>query len=94
MLECLQGCVFRTSKGFQFQYAIRGGEMFIDRRERSKSLTRSTVLLAFHKAKEIQKAKGCVSGPKKLGTFGASYLYSIFLSLGICTLPQKERNKK
>ena len=92
MLDCLQGCVFRTRKGLSFQYAIRGGEMFINRK--SKSLTRSTVLLAFRRAMEIQRTEGCVSGPKRLGTFGASYLYAIFLSLGICTLPQKERSKK
>ena len=94
MLECLQGCTFRTSRGLEFQYKIRGGEMFIDRRERSKSLTRSTVMLAFHRAKEIQEREGCVSGPKKLGTFGASYLYAIFLCLGVCTPAEKERNKK
>ena len=91
MLDCLQGCVFRTSKGLPFQYALKGGEMFIDRK--SKSLTRATVFLAFHRAMEIQKTEGCVSGPKRLGTFGASYLYAIFLCLGVCTPPRKERKK-
>lgn len=33
----------------------------------------STINLAFHKALEIQLEEGAVSGPKKLGGFGARY---------------------
>ena len=54
--------------------------MFVDRKE--KSITKATIMLAFQKALQIQNEQGCVSGPKKLGSFGASYLYPIFLRIG------------
>ena len=48
--------------------------MFVSRK--NKSITRATVNVAFRKLLEL----GCaVSGPKKLGTFGASYVYAVFL---------------
>lgn len=78
MLLYLQGCVFPTAKGLKFTYKIKGGEMFVNRK--SKSITQATVFMAFRKAMELG---GAVSGPKKLGTFGASYLYPIFVRLGV-----------
>lgn len=77
-MAALQGCEFYTAKKLRFTYTIRGGELFVDRR--SKSITQSTVFIAFHKALELG---GIVNGPKKLGTFGASYLYPVFLRLGV-----------
>ncbi len=83
LLESLQGKIFYTMKGLPFTYQIKGYELFISRKE--KSLTRATVLLAFHHAVQLQK-NGCnIDGPKKLGTFGASYLYPIFMKIGIIT---------
>ena len=70
--------VWHTSRGLEFRYKVVGNEMFVERKE--KSVTRSTVNIAFAKAKEL----GTVTGPKKLGVFGASYLYPVFLELGIC----------
>ncbi|MCD8010073.1 MAG: hypothetical protein LUF34_04655 [Lachnospiraceae bacterium] len=78
-LRAFQGYPFRTAKGLTFTYTVRGGELFVDRKE--KSITRATVDLAFRRALELQ----VVTGPKKLGVFGASYLYPIFLHLGIIT---------
>lgn len=78
VLEELQGCIFHTSKKLRFKYTIRGGELFVDRKK--DSITKATVFMAFHKAQEMD---GNVSGPKKLGTFGASYLYPIFQRIGI-----------
>lgn len=78
MLVYLQGCVFLTAKGLKFTYKIKGGEMFVNRK--SKSITQATVFMAFQKAMELD---GAVAGPKKLGTFGASYLYPIFVRLGV-----------
>ncbi len=89
-LTARQGTVFRTSKGMEFTYTIRGGEMFIARKE--KSVTMATVFLSYRRAKEVQAAEGCVSGPKKIGTFGASYLYPVFLQLGIITREPEDRN--
>lgn len=77
-LEKLQGYPFSTAKGLEFTYAIRGGEMFVDRKE--KSITQATVFMAFEKALELGDR---ATGPKKLGTFGASYLYPVFVNLGI-----------
>ena len=78
ILIYLQGCVFLTAKGLKFTYKIKGGEMFVNRK--SKSITQATIFMAFHKAMELG---GAVAGPKKLGTFGASYLYPIFVRLGV-----------
>lgn len=77
-LVYLQGCVFTTSKGLDFTYQIKGGEMFISRK--NKSITRATVIKAY---RESVALGGIVSGPKKLGTFGASYLFPIFKRIGI-----------
>lgn len=89
-LTARQGTIFRTSKSIEFTYTIRGGEMFIARKE--KSVTMATVFLSYRRAKEVQAAEGCVSGPKKIGTFGASYLYPVFLQLGIITREPEDRN--
>ena len=90
-----QGVVFRTAgrsgKGcLEYRYQIhigRGGqptdELVVDRKEKSKSITRSTVNLAFANALAVQEREGMVKGPKRLRTFGASYLYPVFLSWGV-----------
>ena len=82
-IEAFEGYPFSTEKGLSFKYSVKGGEIFFSRKE--KSVTRATVLKAFSQARQIQKDEGCVSGPKKLGTFGASYLYPVFIRIGVCT---------
>ena len=77
-LAYLQGCLFTTSKGLDFTYKIHGEEMFVDRKE--KSITRATVMKAYQKVVELG---GEVKGPKTLGTIGASYLYPIFVKMGL-----------
>lgn len=69
---------FQTVKGLPFCYEMKGNEIFIDRKE--KSITKASVALAF---KNLVQQGGVVRGPKKLGTFGASYLYPIFKELGL-----------
>ena len=84
-----QGELFTTSgrgstPGKQFTYTIEGGQMFISNKE--KSITKATVMVAYNRAIQLQETEGCVSGPKKLNTPGAaSYLYPLFLRLGIIT---------
>jgi hypothetical protein len=78
-----QGETFTTSgrgarPGVSFSYTIRGAEMFVDRKV--KSITRATVIRAYHRAIEL----GVVTGPKKLNAFGASYLLPIFKRIGVC----------
>lgn len=74
---------FLTEKGLSMKYTVRGGEIFFNRKE--KSVTRASVMKAFHRARQLQHKKGFVSGPKELGTFGASYIYPVFLRIGVCS---------
>lgn len=87
-----EGEIFVTARGLEYRYSVKhnrdgaaNGEIVFDRK--AKSITRATIFLAWQKALEVQAAEGCVKGPKKLGVFGASYLYPIFLKLGICKGP-------
>lgn len=63
--------VFRTKKGLEFGIEIRGNELFVDRRQ--KSITRASVNIAYRKWLADQDC-----GPKALGVFGSSYLWSVF----------------
>lgn len=81
LLEEHQGEPFATAKGLPFQYSVRGGELFVDRR--SKSITVSTVAAALQAAEELTAAGLPITGPKKLGCYGASYLYPIFQRIGV-----------
>ena len=74
-----QDKAYYTYKGLEFHYRIAGNEMFVDRKK--KSITRACINKAYRQAVELKT----VEGPKKLGVFGASYIFPIFLSLGICT---------
>ena len=97
-IELYEGQKFRTSGrgrehrgavGFSYHLKVssrtgeKTDEMIISSREAGKTITRSSVELAFGKAIGEQKKAGFVSGPKKLGGFGSSYLYAIFLKWGI-----------
>ena len=86
------GYPFQTAKGLRFSYTVKTGrsgetvgEIQFDRKE--KSITRATISLAFERALEIERKEGFVKGPKKLGVFGASYIYPVFVRLGIITPP-------
>lgn len=83
-----QAHTFHTAKGLAYTYAIRGNEMFVSRKE--KSITRATVNMAYRRALELQRDGGLVAGPKKLGTFGASYLYPVFVQMGVVLPPKAE----
>ena len=60
-------------------------ELIVDRKE--KSVTRASAELAYQRVLEMAAEQGVdvpiVSGPKKLNVFGASYLYPIFLEMGV-----------
>ena len=69
---------FKTyQKGLKFKYQVKGNEIFVDRKK--KSITRSTVVLAYQNMRQLEEIRRA----KDLGTFGASYLYPIFLRLGV-----------
>ena len=90
-----RGYVFHTVKGLPFSYEIKLGrngsltkELWIDRREGSKSLAWSSVLLAFGNVKEIGAV---VERPKALGDIrGVSYIYGMFCRFGLITVPTKK----
>ncbi len=86
-LQIFQDYSFRTAKDLKFTYIIRGNEIFVNRK--SKSITRATVELGFTKALELGTE---ATGPKKLGCFGASYLYSVFLRFGM--IPQEAQKRE
>jgi len=75
---------FYTVKGIPFTYIIRGHEMFVDRKE--KSITQATVGLSAQRVLEKQAQGIAITGPKKIGTFGASYLYPIFQQIGLISV--------
>lgn len=77
-IEAFQNCPFHTSKGLVYSYTVKGNEMFVNRKE--KSITLASVRLSFQRVRELG---GVVTGPKKLGVFGASYLYPVFIRLGL-----------
>ena len=64
LLQQHQQEVFHTAKGLPFTYTIRGGELFVDRRQ--KSITVSTVANALGKISALEEAGIEISGPKKL----------------------------
>lgn len=80
-MRLFQDEAFETAKHLEYTYSIRGNEMFVSRK--GKSITRSTVNMAFDKALELKEAGLPITGPKKLGCFGASYLYPVFWAIGV-----------
>ena len=86
-----QGEPFHTCSGLPFTYVIRRGrggaytrELWIDRREESKSLAWSSVALAF---RNLGTPGRLVPRPKVLGDIrGVSYIYGIFYRLGLITV--------
>ena len=93
-----QGYKFRTYSGLVFSYSLkkeRGDnytkELFIDRRENSKSLAWSSVLLAFH---NIPSIGAVVDRPKSLGDIrGVTYIYAMFYRFGLIDVPARVKEK-
>ena len=93
-----QGYKFRTYSGLLFSYGLKKGrgdtytkELFIDRRENSKSLAWSSVLLAFH---NIPSIGSVVDRPKALGDIrGVTYIYAMFYRFGLIDAPEKAKEK-
>lgn len=79
-----EGKSFATKKGLPFTYAIKGGELFTDRRERS--ITRSTFEKAYDKLERDQCGEGAprrIVGPKTLNVYGAPYVWAVFVGIGL-----------
>ena len=95
------GVRFKTYSGLPFTYEIRKGrngqytkELWIDRRENSKSLAWSSVWLALNNIKEVGAV---VDRPKALGDIrGVTYIYGMFYRFGLIDIPEtaKGRSRK
>ena len=93
-----QGYKFKTMSGLPITYKLKKGrgdeftkELWIDRREDSKSLAWSSVLLAYH---NIGKIGEVVDRPKALGDIrGVSYIYGLFYRFGLIEVPDKVKEK-
>lgn len=89
---------FKTATGLPFRYKLKVGkngkwnrELLIDRREKSKSLAWSSVILAFEKSKELSQE---VKKPKALGDIrGVSYIYPILWRFGLIRVPEEIEKK-
>lgn len=111
-----QNALFHTSSGLPFSYTVKhkkngeySGELVVSRKEGSKTLTRSSVMLAFHKVFEATKTMDMIAedgslqktlllpeykGPKSIGQiFGISYVYSMFWKMGLIGVPEKVDEK-
>lgn len=94
----LRGYKFKTLSGLPFTYKLKKGggdgftkELWIDRREGSKSLAWSSVILAYH---NIGKIGEVVDRPKALGDIrGVSYIYGMFYRFGLIDVPEKVKEK-
>ena len=90
------GVKFKTYSGLPFSYEIKKGrngeytkELWIDRREKSKSLAWSSIILA------LENIKGeVVERPKALGDIrGVSYIYGMFYRFGLIDVPDEVKEK-
>lgn len=94
-----QGYKFHTYSGLPFSYSLKKGrrgeytkELFIDRRENSKSLAWSSVRIAFEKA--LEKRDTVFSRPKEIADVrGISYSYSLLWRLGVIRVPAEAEKR-
>ena len=90
------GVKFKTYSGLPFAYEVKKGrngeytkELWIDRREKSKSLAWSSIVLA------LGNIKGeVVERPKALGVIrGVTYIYGMFYRFGLIDVPDDAKEK-
>ena len=90
------GVKFKTYSGLSFSYEIKKGrngeytkELWIDRRENSKSLAWSSIVLA------LKNIKGeVIDRPKALGDIrGVTYIYGMFYRFGLIDVPDEVKEK-
>ena len=94
-----QNVKMKTYSGLQFSYEIRRGrngeytkELWVNRRENSKALVWSSVMLAFNNIPRIGEV---VERPKALGDIrGVTYIYGMFYRFGVIEMPEKAKGGK
>lgn len=87
-IEAFENYLFQTAEGHPLRYKLEGKNLFFSKQD--KTISQEAVLEAFHRVKDIQVKGGFVSRPEEFGEIAdcdlsaASYLYSIFLRIGVC----------
>lgn len=97
-IVAFRGYKFKTMSGLSFTYQLKKGrgngftkELWINRRESSKSLAWSSVMLAY---KNIGTIGAVVDCPKALGDIrDVSYIYGMFYRFGLIDMPEKVKEK-
>ena len=95
-IVAFQGEPLRTMSGLPYSYTLKEGkhggltkELWVDRRENSKSITWSSVRMAFQNVLKMKESlsegeKPYVKRPKALGDIrGISYIYPLFDRFGL-----------
>lgn len=90
---------FYTASGLPFTYTLKVGrsgeftkELFINRRENSKSLAWSSVKIAFERA--VEKRGAVFERPKAIADVrGVSYSYSFLWRFGVISVPEEVEKK-
>lgn len=98
-IVAFQNYPFFTATGLPFTYTLKKGKkrgynkvLVIDRRENSKTLTWSSLWLAFTKATEMGEC--IVTRPKQIGDIRSiSYIYPLLWRFGIIQVPDKTAEK-
>lgn len=94
-IVAFQGEEFFTASGLPFTYELKRGrsgeftrELFIDRRGNSKSLTYSSVRLAFERA--LEKKETVFDRPKEIADVrGVSYSFSLLWRFGVISVSEE-----
>ena len=95
-IVAFQGEPLRTMSGLPYSYTLKEGkhggltkELWVDRRENSKSITWSSIRMAFRNVLKMKEGlaegeKPYVKRPKALGDIrGVSYIYPLFDRFGL-----------
>ena len=95
-IVAFQGEPLRTMSGLPYSYTLKEGKhggltkkLWVDRRENSKSITWSSVRMAFQNVLKMKESlsegeKPYVKRPKALGDIrGISYIYPLFEQFGL-----------
>lgn len=100
-IVAFQNFPFYTASGLPFYYSLKTGrngeltkELWVNRRENSKSLAWSSVKMAFKNCQEMAQTEEVVKRPKSLGDIrGVSYIYPLFWKFGLIRVPEKVAEK-
>ena len=106
-IVAFQGYPFETVSGLPFSYTLKRGrngeltkELWVDRRENSKSLAWSSIRLAFQNVLKMRQKQGngkavLISRPKALGDIrGVSYICPLFSHFGLISIEPSSKKKK